>query len=110
MIARAFVHHKRRDRVTIRDEIVLGDEVKVVFNSDREVLLINVVPLHDEVEYGFRVESSGAPTIGLKGGALAAVLLVFFICLCCCCVISIILGIVLWKKKSKKSRGPLGDR
>ena len=34
VIARAFVHHKRRDRVTIRDKIVLGDEVKVVFNSD----------------------------------------------------------------------------
>ena len=89
---------------------MLGDETKVVFHSDVEVLLINVVPLHDSVEYGFKVESSGAPTIGLKGGALAAVLSVFFICLCCCCAVSIILAIVIWKKKSKKSRGPMGDR
>ena len=88
---------------------MLGDETEVVFNSDREVVLINVIPLHDSVEYGFYVESEGAPTIGLRGGGLAAVLSVVFICLCCCCICMLVLGIVAWKKKSKKSRGPMSD-
>ena len=109
MIARAFVQRKGRRRSTVRDEVVLGDETEVVFDSDEEVVLLIVIPLHDSVEYGFYVESQGAPTIGLRGGGLAALLSVLFICLCCCCVCAIVLGIVLWKKKSKKRRGPMGD-